>query len=108
MNDLNYGRSEELQISLNDAQVQLKTPADDQLGKKIYSLVHLQQKLSSAFATSLDSRLSRLVWISADGLAVRILYRSSSFCSGALVRNSRGRGGAGEAEGGQTDQQSVN
>ncbi len=32
----------------------------------------------------------------------------SSFCSGALVRNSRDRGGAGEAEGGQTDQQSVN
>ncbi len=34
VNDLNYGRSEELQTSLNDAQVQLKTPADDQLGKK--------------------------------------------------------------------------
>jgi hypothetical protein len=33
----------------------------------------------------------------------------SSFCSGALVRNSRGRaGGGGEAEGGQTSQQSVN
>jgi hypothetical protein len=100
VNDLNYGRSEELQISLNDAQVQLKTPADDQLGKKIYSLVHLQQKLSSAFATSLDSRLSRLVWISADGLAVRILYRSSSrgvqqlllWSSGAELARSGGRG----------------
>jgi hypothetical protein len=85
VNDLNYGRSEELQISLNDAQVQLKTPADDQLEKKIYSLVHLQQKLSSAFVTSLDSRLSLLLWISADELAVRNLYRSSSCCVQELL-----------------------
>jgi hypothetical protein len=34
VNDLNYGRSEELQISLNDALLQLKTPADDKLGEK--------------------------------------------------------------------------